>query len=110
MLSYFKAAKRLYNPRDFHASDIEAGAKRPGMPGEGRVRAELHHRRPPRLRERRAVARLVGQVQRRAVESHEAQPPVRRRLPSAHRTGERHGQDYSALAVEKAPTITWSAV
>jgi TnpA family transposase len=31
--AYFKAAKRFYNPRDFHASDIEAGAKLLGLSG-----------------------------------------------------------------------------
>lgn len=29
--AYFKAAKRFYNPRGFHASDIEAGAKLLGL-------------------------------------------------------------------------------
>ena len=33
MCAYFKAAKRFYNPRDFHASDIEAGAKLLGLSG-----------------------------------------------------------------------------
>ena len=31
--AYFKAAKRFYNPRGFHASDIEAGAKLLGLSG-----------------------------------------------------------------------------
>ena len=31
--AYFKAAKRFYNPRDFHASNIEAGAKLLGLSG-----------------------------------------------------------------------------
>ena len=70
-----------------------------------RVRADLHHRRHTRLRERRtaarrsrqpeplAVARLVGQVQRRAVEGHETQPPV----PCAGRPGTRQ-RGHAAVA------------
>ena len=33
MCAYFKAAKRFYSPRDFHAPDFEAGAKLLGLAG-----------------------------------------------------------------------------
>jgi hypothetical protein len=33
MCAYFKAAKRFYNPRDFHTPDIEAAAKLLGLAG-----------------------------------------------------------------------------
>ncbi len=81
------------------------------MPGEGRVRADLHHRGQPRLRERRAaarrsrkaerlaVARLVGQVQRRAVEGRLAQPAV----PRAGRPGMRQRRHAAVAERRDAP-------